>query len=54
MFEIIIKDQRGAIFAEYGLLATLIAVACVAAATALGVSALGQFDSGGLLEALRL
>jgi Flp pilus assembly pilin Flp len=30
MFRRIIKDQRGAIFAEYALLVTLIAVACVA------------------------
>jgi Flp pilus assembly pilin Flp len=32
----IIKNQAGAIFAEYGLLITLIAVACVIAVSALG------------------
>jgi Flp pilus assembly pilin Flp len=40
----IIKDQRGAIFAEYSLLATLIAVACVAAVIAIGEKVLGLFN----------
>jgi Flp pilus assembly pilin Flp len=47
----IIKDQRGAIFAEYALLATLIAVVCVAAVIAIGASVLGFFASDGLLGA---
>jgi Flp pilus assembly pilin Flp len=51
MFKRIIKDQRGAIFAEYGLLATLIAVACVVAVTAIGASVLGLFTSDSLLGA---
>jgi Flp pilus assembly pilin Flp len=52
MLQKIIKDQRGAILVEYALLATLIALACVAAVIALGVSVLGLFTSSGLLEAL--
>ena len=51
MLQKIIKDQGGAILVEYALLATLIALACVAAVTALGVSVSGLFTSGGLLEA---
>jgi len=39
-----LRDQRGAIFAEYALLVTLIAVACVVAVALLGVSALGLFN----------
>jgi Flp pilus assembly pilin Flp len=39
-----LRDQRGTIFAEYALLVTLIAVACVAAVVLLGVSALGLFS----------
>jgi Flp pilus assembly pilin Flp len=38
-----LRDQRGAIFAEYALLVTLIAVACAAAVALLGVSTLGLF-----------
>jgi Flp pilus assembly pilin Flp len=40
----IIKGQRGAIFAEYALLATLIAVACVAAVALLGGNVLILFN----------
>jgi Flp pilus assembly pilin Flp len=40
----ILKDQRGAILAEYVLLLTLIAVACEAAIVLLGESALGLFN----------
>ena len=40
----ILKDQRGAILAEYALLATLIAVVCVAAVTFLVASVLGLFN----------
>ena len=45
------KYQRGAIFVEYGLLTTLIAVLCVIAVAALGESVLGLFQPGVLLEA---
>jgi Flp pilus assembly pilin Flp len=51
MFRRIIKDQRGAILAEYVLLATLIAVVCVVAVTTIGVSVLRFFESDGLLGA---
>jgi Flp pilus assembly pilin Flp len=44
MFRSIIKNQRGAIFAEYALLATLIAVACMAAVTVLGTNVLDLFN----------
>jgi Flp pilus assembly pilin Flp len=40
-----IKDQKGAILAEYGLLATLIAVACVIVVAAFGQRVLGLFQS---------
>ncbi len=49
----ILKDQEGAIFAEYSLLATLIAVACLIALSTLGLSVLDLFDSASLLDALR-
>jgi Flp pilus assembly pilin Flp len=52
MFKRIIKDQRGAIFAEYSLLAALIAIACLISVSVLGASVLILFQSGGLLEAL--
>jgi Flp pilus assembly pilin Flp len=39
----IIKDQRGAIFVEYALLATLIAIVCVPAVILLGKKVLGLF-----------
>jgi Flp pilus assembly pilin Flp len=45
MFRRIIKDQQGAILAEYSLLATLIAVVCVVAVIAIGASVSGFFDS---------
>jgi Flp pilus assembly pilin Flp len=44
MFRRIIKNQRGAIFAEYALLATLIAVACIYAVTTLGANILDLFS----------
>jgi pilus assembly protein Flp/PilA len=47
----LIRDQQGGILAEYGLLATLIAVACVIAVTALGASLLAIYTSGDLLRA---
>jgi len=51
MFRGIIKSQRGAILAEYALLATLIAVACVVAVTALGVNVSELFSSDNLKKA---
>jgi Flp pilus assembly pilin Flp len=44
MYRRIIKDQRGAILIEYALMAVLIAVVCVAAVTALGISVQGLFN----------
>jgi Flp pilus assembly pilin Flp len=52
MLQKFLRDQRGAILAEYALLAVLIAVACVVAVIALGTSVLGLYTSGGLLGAL--
>jgi Flp pilus assembly pilin Flp len=46
MFKIL-KDQEGAIFAEYALLTTLIAIACVAAVALLGESLPALFESVG-------
>jgi Flp pilus assembly pilin Flp len=43
MLQKFLIDQRGAILAEYALLAFLIAVACVAAITVLGTNVLGLF-----------
>jgi Flp pilus assembly pilin Flp len=43
MLQKFLRDQRGAILAEYALLVTLIAVACVVAITAFGVNVLGLF-----------
>ena len=40
----IVADENGAILAEYGLLAVLIAVAAVVAVTAFGLSVLGLFE----------
>jgi Flp pilus assembly pilin Flp len=45
MLKKFIKDQRGSIFAEYALLATLIAVACVVAVSLLGESIQGLFNT---------
>jgi Flp pilus assembly pilin Flp len=53
VFKKIIKDQEGAIFAEYALLAALIAIVCIVAIAAVGANVLALFQSGGLLEALR-
>ena len=39
-------DDRGAVSTEYGLLLVLIALAIVAAATALGLVIAGVFDKG--------
>jgi Flp pilus assembly pilin Flp len=39
-------DERGAVSTEYGLLLVLIALAIVAAATALGVAISGVFNKG--------
>jgi Flp pilus assembly pilin Flp len=44
MFISIIKNQRGAIFAEYALLATLIAVACMGAVTVFGANVQDLFN----------
>jgi pilus assembly protein Flp/PilA len=41
-----ITNEDGAVATEYGLLLVLIAIAIVAAATALGVAISGVFDSG--------
>ena len=40
-----LKDEEGATMAEYGLLAVLIAVACVGAVTALGGNVHALFDN---------
>jgi Flp pilus assembly pilin Flp len=40
----IIRDQQGAIFAEYAMLAALIAAACVAAVTILGLRVADLFS----------
>ena len=39
-------DERGVVSTEYGLLLVLIALAIVAAATALGLAIAGVFDNG--------
>jgi len=39
-------DERGVVSTEYGLLLVLIALAIVAAATALGLAITGIFDKG--------
>jgi Flp pilus assembly pilin Flp len=39
-------DERGVVSTEYGLLLVLIALAIVAAATALGLAITGVFDKG--------
>jgi len=44
MLQKFLRDQRGAILAEYALLAALIAVACVAAVITLGEKVLGLFS----------
>jgi len=44
MFFKLLKDQGGAIFVEYALLATLIAVACVIAVSAFGDGLLKLFN----------
>ena len=40
-----IKDEDGATAIEYGLIAALVAVACIAALTAMGDSLVGIFES---------
>ena len=40
------EDERGVVSTEYGLLLVLIALAIVAAATALGLAVSGVFDKG--------
>jgi len=45
MFKENLKDQNGSILAEYGLLVTLIAVACAIVVAAFGSSVLGLFQS---------
>ena len=39
-------DERGVVSTEYGLLLVLIALAIIAAATALGLAVAGVFDKG--------
>jgi Flp pilus assembly pilin Flp len=39
-------DERGVVSTEYGLLLVLLALAIVAAATALGLAVAGVFDKG--------
>jgi Flp pilus assembly pilin Flp len=41
-----IKNEEGAALAEYGLLAVLIAVACVTAITAVGANVNGLIEDG--------
>ncbi len=41
------EDENGAVSTEYGLLLVLIALAIVAAATALGMAIAGVFDNAG-------
>ncbi len=41
------EDEKGAVSTEYGLLLVLIALAIVAAATALGMAIAGVFDNAG-------
>ena len=41
-----LADERGVVSTEYGLLLVLIALAIVAAATALGLAITGVFDKG--------
>jgi Flp pilus assembly pilin Flp len=47
MIQKFLRDQRGAILAEYALLATLIAVVCAAAVFGIGKS-VSEFFSGGI------
>ena len=42
-----VKDESGATAIEYGLIATLIAVAIIGAATALGTKISGAFNNAG-------
>jgi Flp pilus assembly pilin Flp len=42
-------DEQGGVFAEHGLLLTLIAVVCILAVTAFGESVLNLFTAGNLL-----
>ena len=41
-----LTDERGVVSTEYGLLLVLVALAIVAAATALGLAITGVFDKG--------
>jgi len=40
-----IQDEQGATAIEYGLIATLVGIAIITAATALGVALSGAFDT---------
>lgn len=52
MTYVIESDDRGATMVEYGLMLALIALVCVLAVTAVGISLNGVFSNPALLAAL--
>ncbi|HEY3412521.1 MAG TPA: Flp family type IVb pilin [Armatimonadota bacterium] len=49
----LVKDEEGAALVEYMLLATLVAVACVAAVTAVGTATVTKLNEPAISAALK-